>query len=81
MLAYPMLYRIVRKKYVTVDSVLSSAPLNVSFQRTLVGDKIVAWFELVSRVAYVNLTDEDDNFTVRSMYTALIQQNTITKKM
>jgi hypothetical protein len=50
MLAYPMLYRIVRKKYVTVDSVLSFVPLNVFFRRTLVGDKLVAWFKLASRV-------------------------------
>jgi hypothetical protein len=64
-----------------VDSLLSFVPLNVSFQRTLVGDKIVAWFELVSRVACVNLTNKDGNFIVGSVHTALIQQNTITKKM
>ena len=60
MMVYPMLCRIVRKKFVTVASVLSSIPLNIYFQRTLVGDKLVEQFGLDSMVAAIVLIDQDE---------------------
>lgn len=49
MLPYPTLYRIVGHK--VVDDVLDLVPLIVSLQRALVGDKLAAWFDLVSKVS------------------------------
>ncbi|WVZ51620.1 hypothetical protein U9M48_002747, partial [Paspalum notatum var. saurae] len=54
--------RIVRKKYVTVASVLDSVALNISFRRTLVGDNLVSWYELVSQVANISLVKGNDKF-------------------
>ncbi|WVZ77498.1 hypothetical protein U9M48_025357 [Paspalum notatum var. saurae] len=56
------LYRIVRKKHVTVASVLNSVPLNISFRRILVGDNLVSWYELVSKVANISLAIGNDKF-------------------
>jgi hypothetical protein len=47
----------------TVQSVLSHAPLNISFRRTLVGGKLTAWHEVQLKVAQVNLSDERDIFS------------------
>jgi hypothetical protein len=38
MVKYPSLYQIVRKKQVSVASVLQSIPLNISFRRALTGN-------------------------------------------
>ncbi|WVZ54678.1 hypothetical protein U9M48_005442 [Paspalum notatum var. saurae] len=59
---YPNLYRIVRKKNVTLANVLSCVPLNISFRRALVGDNLKSWFELVSRVTSVSLVEGSDRF-------------------
>ncbi|WVZ83505.1 hypothetical protein U9M48_030647, partial [Paspalum notatum var. saurae] len=82
---YPNLYRIVRKKAVTVASVLKSIPLNVSFRKSLTRDNLMAWYKLVSKVANVNLSEENDTFkwrlhkngifSVQSMYNNLILDN------
>ena len=37
---YPTLYNIARRKQAKVAEVLSTAPLNVSFRRALVGNKL-----------------------------------------
>ncbi|WVZ49767.1 hypothetical protein U9M48_001096 [Paspalum notatum var. saurae] len=55
MLTYPMLYRVVRRKNVTVDTVLSTVPLNVSFRRALIGEKLIAWHDLEGCVPRKNL--------------------------
>jgi hypothetical protein len=68
-----------------VQSVLSHAPLNISFRRTLVGDKLTAWHEVQFKVVQVNLSDERDIFSwnltkdawcfsVRSMYNILMDR-------
>jgi hypothetical protein len=62
MLKYPNLYRIVRKKNVSVAQVLSTIPLNVSFRRALVGDNWDKWLSLVGNVMMVNLNDRKDSF-------------------
>ena len=63
-------------------NVLWIAPLNVSFRRDLVRDNLFSWYELVSKIVLVNLTNgndvfwwnlnKNDKFTVRSMYRFMI---------
>ena len=43
-------------------SVLKSVSLNISFRRTLVGDNLVSWYELVSKVANISLATGNDKF-------------------
>ena len=84
---YPSLYNIVRRKNQTVADSLSTMPLNISFRRPLVWDKLRLWHELVSKVLNVVLSDANDsfkwtltkysNFTVKSMYKDLMQINSL----
>ena len=79
---YPNLFNIVWKKQATVADVLNSTPLNVSFRRTLVGNKLLEWQSIVARVAFINLNDGQDTFiwnlnnnglfSVTSMYKYLV---------
>ncbi|WVZ61551.1 hypothetical protein U9M48_011408 [Paspalum notatum var. saurae] len=62
---YPSLYRIVRKTAVTIASVLKSISLNVSFRRSLTGDNLMAWYKLISKVANINQSEENDTFKWR----------------
>jgi hypothetical protein len=85
MTQFPSLYNIVPKKSATVASVFETVPLNVSFQRALVGENLRLWHLLVLRVAQVELCGENDrfkwdlsvtgHFSVRSMYRALLNNN------
>jgi hypothetical protein len=59
---FPELYRIVRKRGVSVASVLNSTPLNVSFRRGLAGERLNEWLKLVSLVLPVNLNNDKDSF-------------------
>jgi hypothetical protein len=78
----PNLFNIVRKKQATVANVLNSTPLNVSFRRALVGNKLLEWQSLVVRVAFINLNEgcdtfiwnlnNNDLFSVKSMYKYLV---------
>ena len=45
---FPNLFNIVRRKHATIAEVLSSNPLNVSFRRALVGDKLTEWYCFVA---------------------------------
>ncbi|WVZ93427.1 hypothetical protein U9M48_039405 [Paspalum notatum var. saurae] len=56
----PSLFNIAGKKHVSVAHVFSAEPLNISFRRALVGDKLIKWYELVERVAYVQLDGHYD---------------------
>ena len=65
---------------------MNRAPLNISFKRTLVEDKMTAWNNLVAKISAYQLSDgrdiftwdlhRHDNFTVRSMYQYLMNQET-----
>ena len=84
---YPPLYNIVRKKHDSVAMVCRSVPLNVSFRRSLQGINRDLWFQLVGLLVDINITDEQDaftwdlqtnkQFTVRSMYNALISNGQV----
>jgi hypothetical protein len=79
---YPCLYHIVRHKQATIAEVFSSLPVNFSWRRDLIGPKLVAWNELLPRIANITLTQEPDEFRwnllrsgqffVKSHYMALI---------
>ena len=63
---------------ISVASVLSSEPLNISFRRALVDEKLQEWLDLVAKITNFNLVEGRDHlrwnlhndgiFTVRSMY-------------
>lgn len=84
---FPSLYRIVRKKNQSVASVLGSSPLNMSFRRALVGENLRLWIQLVALVMNTELTESNDafewrltknsNFTVKSMYSNLMQTDKV----
>ena len=49
-------------KHDTVANIMSTTPLNISFQRALVGNKLVAWHDLVAKIANISLNDQIDSF-------------------
>jgi hypothetical protein len=51
-----------RKKSVSVSLVLSTAPFNVVFTRSLVGANLQAWYNVVAMVATVQLANQRDRF-------------------
>ena len=79
---YPSLYNIVRDPHATVEKAMATQPLNISFRRALMDNKLVEWQDLVAQIAHVNLVDGTDTFrwnltksglySVRSLYLHLI---------
>jgi hypothetical protein len=79
---YPSLYNIVRDLHATVSKVMSITPLNISFRRALVDNKLIEWLHLVATISYVQLVEGSDYFKwsltksglffVRSIYLHLI---------
>ena len=61
---------------------MATQPLNISFRRALMDNKLVEWQDLVAQIAHVSLVDGTDTFrwnltksgvyTVRSLYLHLI---------
>jgi hypothetical protein len=82
---YPSLYHIVRHKQATVAELCGTLPFNFTWRRDLIGSKLVAWNELLSRLANLTLTPEPDEFrwnllrsgqfSVKSHYLALIHSD------
>jgi len=60
---FPSLFNIVCKRHATVAEVFSTSPLNISFRRALVGDKLHGWLRLVNKLLNVNLQEGWDTFT------------------
>ena len=58
---YPQFYNIARKKQDTVADVLSTPLPNVSWRRDLIGNKLVMWNNLISRLANVELSHEEED--------------------
>ena len=79
---FPSLYSIVRKKNTIVKSVLSSAPFNVAFKRSLVGVNLQAWHVIVAMVMNDQLTNQREilvcdlhqngRYSVHLIYTTLM---------
>ena len=59
---FPALYNIVMEKSASVRTVLSTAPLNVAFRRSLVWVNLQAWHDVVAMVVNVQLTNQRDRF-------------------
>ena len=59
---YPFLYNITRPKHVTIVEVLRTSPPNLSWRRDLIGPKLVAWNDMLSRIANISLGHEPDVF-------------------
>ena len=65
--------------------IFSTSPLNFSWRRDLIGPKLVAWNELLPRLASIDLSNEQDEFrwnlvpsgqfSVKSHYLALIHSD------
>ena len=51
---FPNLYNIVRKKHATVAKVFNTTPLNVSFRRALIGNKMLEWNNRIATIVNVN---------------------------
>jgi len=61
---------------------MSASPLNISFRRALVGNKLLEWLNLVEKVSNIELVDGSDYFkwnvtksglfSIRSLYLHLI---------
>jgi len=87
---FPDLYRIVRKKGVSVASVLSSTPLNVSFRQKIMEERLKEWLKLVSLVLPVNLNNDKDifiwhikkngKFSTQSMYREIMKREKLSGK-
>ena len=79
---YPSLYNIASRKQSIVAEVLRSVPINITFRRALVGNKLLDWQDLIGRIASINLQDgrnsfcwdlhSNGRFSVKSMYAYLI---------
>jgi hypothetical protein len=84
---FPLLYNLARRKNSTVAFVFSIVPLNISFRRGLVHQLRAQWFQLVTLVAYTNLTTNRDSFRwdltanglfyVQSLYQEILNNGTV----
>jgi hypothetical protein len=84
---YPTLFAITGKKHISVASIFSTIPLNISFRRGLVGNNLNWWHKLVAQVSNTRLWNREDKFiwglhqngiySVKSMYLALISDNSV----
>jgi hypothetical protein len=59
---FPCLYNIARPKHVTIAEVLSGPSPNLSWRRDLIGPKLIAWNNLLPRIANIELAHEQDEF-------------------
>ena len=74
-----------RHKGDTIAIVMESFPPNVTFRRDLIGPRLQSWYILLQRLSTVQLSHgsdvfqwnlhENGNFSVESMYRALIQSD------
>ena len=60
---FPNLYNIVYYPHVTVANVTNQVPLNISFRRALVEDKMTVWNNLIAKISTYQLSDGRDIFT------------------
>jgi hypothetical protein len=59
---HPSLYNMVRDPHATVSKVTATIPLNISFRRALVDNKLIEWLNLVARILNVQLVEGSDYF-------------------
>lgn len=81
---YPTLFHIVRYKDDVVVEVMSKMPLHISFHRSIIRDKLIAWHNLPTKLVHVQLSLQRDifrcnlhangQFLVRSMYQHVVNK-------
>ena len=54
---FPSMYNIADYPHVTVETIMNQVPINVSFCRALIEDKLTAWLNLVAKIANVQLSN------------------------
>ena len=59
---FPSLFNIVRRRHAMVAEVFSTTPLNISFRRALVGDKLHDWLHIVDMLLNINLQEGRGTF-------------------
>jgi hypothetical protein len=74
---FPTPYNIVRKKSASVRSVLSTILLNVTFRRSLMGVNLLAWHNVVTMIADVQLSNQRDRFVWRLYLNELFSVNSL----
>jgi len=52
---YPVLYNITNHPHDTVANIMRSTPLNISFWRALVRDKLDEWEDLIAKITHIYL--------------------------
>jgi hypothetical protein len=55
---YPVLYRIVRHKDITLQRVMENSPPTMTFRRNVVGPRLANWNKLVQRLAPIQLVQK-----------------------
>ena len=81
---YPSLFNIAENKNATVADVLNSVPINLSFQRNVLGTRRTTWLSLVERLMRVHLSNDEDTFnltangvfSVKTMYADMLNGQT-----
>jgi hypothetical protein len=61
-LKYPPLPTTLRTNDATVAQVLSNKSLSVSFRRSIMDSYLLAWYDLMSKIVSINLTNDKDVF-------------------
>ena len=84
------MYNIVKYPHNTMVVVMNQVPLNISFRKALVGDKMTAWNKLVAKITNNQLSNgrdiftwdlhNDGHFSVQSMYQYLMKGSPFTNK-
>jgi hypothetical protein len=52
----------VKRKHATVEEMLNTNTVNISFRRALVGVKLIEWYNLDMRIAHIDLIEGMDIF-------------------
>ena len=59
---YTFFYNIMRDRHATISKVMATSPLNISFRRALVDNKLLEYLNLVANISNVELVDGSDYF-------------------
>jgi hypothetical protein len=59
---YSSIYNVVRDPHATVAKVMAAKPLNLSFRKALVDNKLVEWQNLVAQIVNIQLEHGSDTF-------------------
>lgn len=73
---YPTISNINYHPHNSLANIMRTVPLNNSFRKALVDDKLKEWLDLVAKISNINLGEGLDTFiTARSMYLPMLNQH------